>query len=154
MFSAGLLWSAPGPAGTSAVRILGLVPRVTPVRERPRTLAFAELAAGSDASGWLAIELDRARGRVTLMEGNQPLPVRLDARLRAAASAVVLGPADQLFAYVERLGSSFICTRLLRADGPDRAKPGFWAKAIAKTTILAILSAAFWLVVAEPLLGD
>lgn len=130
--------------------VLPLVPRL-PRRPRfPRTISAAALAAGRAVEGWLRVRLEpAAEGDVTMVQGDEELPVRFARRVwHLARGRSVSTRHRRVLAYVEREGEGLLCTRLMEI--PPR-RPFGCVTAVAQFAGLCGLAVAFWLVVAQPL---
>ena len=154
MVSGGLLGAVAigGVAGRKGAGfVLELLPKLTRQRVLPRALSAQEVWTSGEP-GWVRASLVRdPNGNAALFDDGRPLGIKLVPSIRSTAEAALASGATEVLAYAVRGGELLVCERLMEAKPPallERLSYAAWAP---RFFALALLAAAYWILVGFPL---
>jgi hypothetical protein len=139
-----------GVGGVGRGFVLPLLPSLGRRLSPSDPVRMAAIRGG--AEGWVRLHLEpRPDGRIAVYEeGERVRDVRLDARVRRAAAAVV--PAD-VWARLRPSRDGWVAERLFHLEPPRWVEPRWWLVWGAQLAGLTLLAAAVWGLVVRPLLA-
>lgn len=140
-----------GVGGRGRGYVVPLLPSLGP-RVAPAGLARMADLKRTREPGWVELHLEpRPDGRIAVYEDTERLrEVRLDARVRRAATAVVPGA---VYAWLRPVPEGWVAERLIASPAPRVTDPRWWVAWSAQVAGLALLAALVWWSVGEPLLA-
>jgi hypothetical protein len=151
MASVGLIYSVGvlGAGGRGRGGIVPLVPRLSEPTELPARVSFDAIERGAVAEGWVEVRLvARPDATVRLEVGGEPLPVRLDARLRRA---VPKHSGRTLLGFIRRGPAGLVCERLMEVPEARLHKWQWWFIWASQLALLFCGTVAFWYMVVRPI---
>jgi hypothetical protein len=140
-----------GVGGRGRGFVLALLPGLGQ-RQTPRGIEPLGAVRARVDGGWVRLHLEpRPDGRIAVYDGDQPArDVRLDARVRRAASAAA--PGD-VWAHLRRSRDGLVADRLIGVPVPRTLVPRWWLVWGAQLMGLLLLAAAVWWMLGEVLIA-
>jgi hypothetical protein len=151
MGSVGLIHSVGilGAGGRGLGGIVPLVPRLSEPTELPARVSFDAIERRAVSAGWVEVRLvARPDATVRLEVGGEPLPVRLDARLRRAAPK---HSGRTLLGFIRRGPEGLVCERLMEVPEVRLRQRHWWLIWAMQLALLFCGTVAFWYVVVRPI---
>lgn len=151
MGSVGLVYSVAmlGVGGRGLGGVLPLIPSLGPTVRRPALTSGRRLLAGQADTGVVKVTLSRDEHGPTLIDGASALPVRLDARLRAAAAGTPDG--TPLYATLTRTPAGWVCQALAEVPTGRVRSPRWWLLWSAQLGGLVVAAFLFWVLAGIPI---
>jgi len=142
-----------GVGGRGLGLVLPLSPYWPKKFQRPQTVSFRELEAGSRDEGWVPIHLTSDADGPVLMRKGRALPVRFTRRAHYAAIHFDDGDVDQLYARIERHAEGLICTKLMVVPKRAHRRKRYWMGSLTQFGGLIGMCAAFWIIAGRPVIA-
>lgn len=153
MGSVGLVYSVGmvGVGGLGLGLVLPLVPSLGPTFAVPTTVPAARLLNGTDRAGSVLATLLAGDDGPYLRAQGRRVPVRFDARLRAAVQAAVAEPGGRaVYAHLSASESGWVCDALIDVPAVRWRRPGWWLWWGAQLAMLAMAAVFFWMLAGIP----
>jgi hypothetical protein len=125
-------------------------------------IAIGQLAKGCFTIGqlafgfigcWVVLDLFFDGHGLGLGHEGSRLPIKLDRRLQADATALTVHGPSRVWAFVRTIDGTRVCERIVHVPPRPFEKPNFYVLGAVQFALLCVLATAWWLIVGDEILG-